>query len=104
MKPLPEGVKLKKVPPPSSSHQSVTATYAVLIDGKVKGHIDKYVQTYMTHPGVRGGRGQRHRTDTYWAWRRPGVREDATGYDCRSDAIDWLLKSFDVPRETKETP
>jgi hypothetical protein len=87
-------VRLKKVPSPAASHQSVTATYAVLVDGKTEGHVDKYEERTMTHSGSRGGRRQRHRTDTYWGWRRPGVREDATGYDRRRDAVDRLVKSL----------
>lgn len=100
MKPLPTGVKLKRVTTPAHMY-FVKASYAVLVDGELVGHVDKHVQTMMTNHGKRGGGGQRHRTDTCWAWRRPGVRDDPTGYDRRSDAIDWLLlRSLDAPRET----
>lgn len=90
--------KLRKVQ--TRNAQWVTATYAVLVGGDIVGHVDKYVQTEMTHSGRRGGGGQRHRTDTCWGWRIPNRREDASGLDRRSDAVDWLLRSLDVPRET----
>lgn len=93
-------IRFKKVPSPSYSHQSVKATYAVLINGKIEGHVDKYVERVMTNPGSRGGQGQRHRTDTYWGWRRPGKPDgDSTGYDRRSDAVTWLLRSIEKDDE-----
>lgn len=82
--------------------QWVTATYAVLVSGEVVGHVDKYEQTMQTVAGVRGGRGQRSRTDVCWGWRIPGRRDDPSGFDRRSDAVGWLLHELNVPRETKE--
>lgn len=87
-------VRLRKVPTPAVLGQCVKATYAVLVDGEVEGHVDKYVERETTNHGGRHGRGQRHRMHTGWGWRRPGVREDATGYDRRRDAVDQLVKSL----------
>lgn len=92
--------RLRKVQ--TRNAQWVTVTYAVIVDGDIVGHVDKYVQTEMTHHGTRGGSRQRHRTDTCWGWRIPNRREDPSGFDRRSDAVDWLLRELDVPRETKE--
>lgn len=100
MKPLPKGVSLKKVPTPGRMH-FVTASYAVLLDGTVVGHVRKFVQPTKL-------RGVPHRgygpipTSIGWGWDRPRVPDDPCGYDTRGEALDWLLKSLDVPRETKE--
>lgn len=80
--------------PPALRAQRVMATYEVLIDGKAEGHVDKYVYSEMTNPGSHHGQGQRSRMVTGWGWRRPGVREDAAGYERRSEAADWLVKSL----------
>lgn len=89
-------VRLSKVETPAFlKSQRVEATYAVLVDDKVEGHVDKYVQRVMTHPGGRGGSGQRHRTDTVWGWRRRGVADDASGYDSRKDAVAQILRRLE---------
>ena len=101
MKSHPEGVTLKKMTTPPSMHM-VRASYAVFLNGERVGRVHKFVQPTKL-------RGVPHRgygpipTSTCWGWDRPGVPEDPCGYDTRREAIDWLLKSLDVPRETSDT-
>lgn len=88
-------IRFRKVETPAALRaERVTATYEVLVDGKAEGHIDKYVYSEMTNHGGQYGRGQRSRMVTTWGWRRPGVREDVAGYERRSEAADWLVKSL----------
>lgn len=96
MKPLPDGVKLRKVETPKHLHR-VTASYAVLLNGTVVGRVHRFVEPTGKQAAWRYGPTP---TVAVWGWDRPDVPEDPCGYDRRSDAIDWLMRSLDVPRET----
>ena len=77
--------KLRKVE--TRNAEWAVATYAVLVDNEVIGHVDKYAQSIQMFQGNRGGRGQRSRTDICWGYRVPGVRESDDGCDTRRDAV-----------------
>lgn len=87
--------KLKKVPTPRGMNW-VTATYAVLVNDRVIGHVDKWVQA----TGLRGVPTRKVATFVCWGWRVPHVKEDPCGYDRRIDAIVQVMQAAIVPRET----
>ena len=82
-------IRFRKVKTPPTQQHRVKATYAVLVDGKVEGHVQKFVEPTGNQPARRYGGTP---TITCWGWTRPGVREDPTGYDRRSDAADQIVK------------
>lgn len=88
--------KLKKVEP--RKQPFVTATYAVVVDGRTMGHVDKYEQP----TGNPATPKRRVSTSVCWGWRCSGSRlpEDESGYERRIDALVHLMQDADVPRET----
>lgn len=78
--------QLKKVE--TRARPGCVATYAVVIDGEVRGHIDKYVHEEVTRVGgQRSGRSTRTAMYTTWGYRRPGTLEVPPGCILRRDAI-----------------
>jgi hypothetical protein len=86
--------RLRKVEPRNKS--GCQATYAVLIDNKIEGYVDKYVHQEVTRGGgQRSGRTTRTAMYTTWGYRRPGTLEVPPGCSRRSDAVDRLVASLE---------
>ena len=86
---MPATPKLRKVE--IRNKTGCQATYEVLVDGAVVGHVDKYVYREVTHAGHRGGSATREASFTIWGQRRPGTLEEPPGCNRRREAVDRLM-------------
>lgn len=83
-------VRLKKIE--TRAKRGCEATYAVVVDGKTEGYVDKYVHEEVTKAGgQRSERSTRTAKYTTWGQRRPGTLEEPPGCSRRQDAVDRLI-------------